>query len=115
MRDAERCICCGTIIPEGRSVCPNCMVATKEMEIRKKRKKHWITVLTDVWYNFLCGWFVGMAVIGHWFIGLLVVFLVTDGNAFNWWCFAALALASTMLTFGILRYLGRYGKRYGKT
>ena len=22
----ERCICCGAIIPEGRQVCPNCMV-----------------------------------------------------------------------------------------
>lgn len=20
----ERCVCCGTIIPEGRQVCPNC-------------------------------------------------------------------------------------------
>ena len=110
MGGAERCICCGTIIPEGRSVCPNCMVATKEMEIRKKHKKHWTTVLRDVWYNFLCGWFVGMAVIGVWFVGFLVVFLVTDGNAVNRWSMAALALASMMLTFGILRYLGRGGK-----
>ena len=25
MADAERCVCCGEIIPEGRMVCPNCM------------------------------------------------------------------------------------------
>ena len=22
--DAEKCVCCGEIIPEGRMVCPNC-------------------------------------------------------------------------------------------
>lgn len=76
----------------------------------KKHKKHWTTVLQDIWYNALCGLCVGMMVVGFWFIGLLVVFLVTDGNAINWWCQAALALASTMLTFGILRYVGRGGK-----
>lgn len=103
----ERCICCGEIIPEGRSVCPNCMVAVGKLAKPEKYKKHWSTILKDIWYNALCGWFVGMAVIGHWFIGLLVVFLVTDGNTNNWWCMAALALVSTMLTFGILRYLVR--------
>lgn len=76
----------------------------------EKHKKHWTTVLQDIWYNFLCGWIVGMAVIGHWFIGMLVVFLLTDGDAINWWCLTALTLASIMLTFGILRYLGRGGK-----
>lgn len=25
MADAERCVCCGEIIPEGLMVCPNCM------------------------------------------------------------------------------------------
>lgn len=24
MASAERCVCCGEIIPEGRMVCPNC-------------------------------------------------------------------------------------------
>lgn len=24
MSDADRCICCGEIIPEGRQVCPEC-------------------------------------------------------------------------------------------
>lgn len=76
----------------------------------EKRKKYWTTILKDIWYNFLCGWIVGMAVIGHWFIGLLVVFLVTDGNATNWWCQVVMALCSVMLTLGILRYLGRGGK-----
>lgn len=78
--------------------------------VNEKHKKHWTTVLKDIWYNFLCVWFVGMATFGHWFIGMLVVFLVTDGNATNWWCFVALACASILITFGILRYLGRSGK-----
>ena len=25
----ERCVCCGEIIPEGRQVCPNCLVTVK--------------------------------------------------------------------------------------
>nr|DAV96129.1 MAG TPA: PROTEIN/RNA Complex, archaeal, ribosomal, 50S, protein.0A [Caudoviricetes sp.] len=24
MADADRCICCGEIIPEGRQICPQC-------------------------------------------------------------------------------------------
>jgi RNA polymerase subunit RPABC4/transcription elongation factor Spt4 len=28
----DRCICCGEIIPEGRMVCPNCLVTVKEGE-----------------------------------------------------------------------------------
>lgn len=106
----DRCICCGEIIPEGRSVCPNCLVATKEMEIRKKHKKHWTTVLQDIWYNALCGLCFGMIIVGFWFMGMLIVFLATDGNATNWWCQVAIALASTMLTLGIMRYLGKGGK-----
>ena len=27
MADADKCVCCGTIIPEGSHVCPNCKVA----------------------------------------------------------------------------------------
>lgn len=27
---AERCVCCGEIIPEGRQVCPNCEHKAKE-------------------------------------------------------------------------------------
>ena len=26
MADADRCVCCGTIVPEGRMVCPQCEV-----------------------------------------------------------------------------------------
>ena len=26
MADAERCICCGDIIPDGRIACPHCLV-----------------------------------------------------------------------------------------
>jgi RNA polymerase subunit RPABC4/transcription elongation factor Spt4 len=28
----DRCICCGEIIPEGRMVCPNCLVTVKKGE-----------------------------------------------------------------------------------
>jgi hypothetical protein len=76
----------------------------------EKHKKHWTTVLEDIWYNSLCGLCVGMIIVGFWFMGMLVVFLVSDGNATNWWCQVAVALASMILTFGILRYLGRGGK-----
>lgn len=26
----DRCVCCGEIVPEGRMVCPNCMVTVKQ-------------------------------------------------------------------------------------
>ena len=29
MANAERCVCCGEIIPEGRMVCPNCEEGSK--------------------------------------------------------------------------------------
>ena len=32
MANADRCVCCGEIIPEGRMVCPNCEVASKANE-----------------------------------------------------------------------------------
>lgn len=28
--NADRCVCCGAIIPEGQMVCPNCLVTVKE-------------------------------------------------------------------------------------
>ena len=28
-QNADRCVCCGAIIPEGRMVCPNCETSTK--------------------------------------------------------------------------------------
>lgn len=28
----DHCVCCGEIIPEGRMVCPNCLVYVKEGE-----------------------------------------------------------------------------------
>ena len=31
MADADRCVCCGEIIPEGRQVCPQC-----EIELQSK-------------------------------------------------------------------------------
>ena len=32
MADADRCVCCGEIIPEGRIVCPNCLVCVNISE-----------------------------------------------------------------------------------
>lgn len=29
MAEVDRCVCCGEIIPEGRMVCPNCLVTVK--------------------------------------------------------------------------------------
>lgn len=26
MADADRCVCCGEIVPEGRQVCPQCEI-----------------------------------------------------------------------------------------
>lgn len=31
MADADRCVCCGEIVPEGRQVCPQC-----EIELQSK-------------------------------------------------------------------------------
>lgn len=31
-KNADRCVCCGEIIPEGRMVCPNCLLTVKEIE-----------------------------------------------------------------------------------
>ena len=31
MADADRCVCCGAIVPEGRQVCPQC-----EIELQSK-------------------------------------------------------------------------------
>ena len=28
--NADRCVCCGAIIPEGQMVCPNCLVTMKD-------------------------------------------------------------------------------------
>lgn len=28
--NADRCVCCGEIIPEGQMICPNCLVKTKD-------------------------------------------------------------------------------------
>ena len=30
MPDADRCVCCGEIIPEGRQVCPQCEGGTEK-------------------------------------------------------------------------------------
>lgn len=30
MVDADRCVCCGEIVPEGRMVCPQCEYKAKE-------------------------------------------------------------------------------------
>lgn len=34
----DRCVCCGETIPEGRMVCPNCMVTVKENKDGKEKR-----------------------------------------------------------------------------
>ena len=34
LMDAERCVCCGEVIPEGTQVCKNCQVATKRPTVK---------------------------------------------------------------------------------
>ena len=36
MADAERCLCCGAIIPEGRQVCPTCLVSAGKRRLELK-------------------------------------------------------------------------------
>ena len=35
----DRCVCCGAVIPEGRMVCPNCLVTVKEVKQESKDNK----------------------------------------------------------------------------
>jgi predicted nucleic acid-binding Zn ribbon protein len=34
MSNADRCVCCGEIIPEGTMACPNCLVVSKKQDKR---------------------------------------------------------------------------------
>ena len=37
----DRCVCCGAVIPEGRMVCPNCLLYVKgEQNEETKDKAH---------------------------------------------------------------------------
>ena len=40
----NRCVVCGDIIPEGRQVCPNCLVR----EFAKKIKGYYSTIKTNI-------------------------------------------------------------------
>ena len=35
MSDADRCVCCGEIIPEGRQVCPDCEDRAEDEQKRR--------------------------------------------------------------------------------
>ena len=41
MADADRCVCCGEIIPEGRQICPQCEIElqSKPDSERKKNRR----------------------------------------------------------------------------
>lgn len=51
-RNAERCVCCGAIIPEGRQVCPACDVTGPIEVIKGKVRERFengvMTVLQDI-------------------------------------------------------------------
>lgn len=32
----DHCVCCGEIIPEGRWVCPNCLVTVKQVDTEEE-------------------------------------------------------------------------------
>lgn len=57
MADAERCVCCGEIIPEGRQVCVQCILPlvqnVSEYDARKRGKVNDYhlrsELLPDVW------------------------------------------------------------------
>ena len=42
MADAERCVCCGEIIPEGQQVCQNCLLAVKQTNEELQFTRHFI-------------------------------------------------------------------------
>lgn len=39
MSDADRCVCCGEIIPEGRQVCPQCEGGAEDAEANRSTNK----------------------------------------------------------------------------
>lgn len=43
-KNAERCVCCGAVIPEGRQVCPNCETKAQIAEARKRTTVHHIKI-----------------------------------------------------------------------
>ena len=41
MADADRCVCCGEIVPEGRQVCPQCEIKLQskpDVEAKNRRR-----------------------------------------------------------------------------
>lgn len=42
MTDADRCVCCGEIVPEGRMVCPQCEYKAKESKNEKPKQNRGI-------------------------------------------------------------------------
>jgi hypothetical protein len=44
MADAERCLMCDIIIPEGRQVCPACEVTEREDDMLKKKDRLKVTL-----------------------------------------------------------------------
>ena len=43
--DEDRCVCCGAVIPEGRMVCPNCLVDVKKEKTMDKIEKNIIAAI----------------------------------------------------------------------
>ena len=40
MADADRCVCCGEIVPEGRQVCPQCEIELQSKPDLRERTKN---------------------------------------------------------------------------
>ena len=99
----DKCVCCGAIIPEGTMTCPNCMESVGNYTRKTNRVKNTIN-------NVLSVLLVSMAIIGFFFIGIFVAFLSKGGGVLRPWHIIVTMLVSIVLTFSILRYLGRGGK-----
>ena len=46
MADADRCICCGEIVPEGRQVCPQCENGAEQNGNKKTTIQSMLIILT---------------------------------------------------------------------
>ena len=57
----DRCVCCGEIIPEGRMVCPKCLVTARRLEMGKAYEAEMVFTasvglkeINDIMHQFGC-------------------------------------------------------------
>jgi hypothetical protein len=74
-------------------------------------KKSWKTNLIDIIDGVISGVLIAAAIFGFFSVALFVVFLFNREAEITKWMLVANMLASAMVTFGLLRYLGGEGRR----